>query len=91
MLVRRATPADVPALLALWEAAAENDARPADSTATVAALVERDPEAGARLRALGATRIEAMVLDDDALGRTIWREAGYAPQQEWRRWVRPLC
>ena len=43
-----------------------------------------------RLRALGATRIDAMVLEDNDLGHTLWDASGYAPQQEWRRWVRPL-
>lgn len=135
--LRAATPRDVPDLLALWEVAAENDARPADSAAKVEALLDRDPEACVvataggrivgsliagwdgwrahlyrlavhpevrrrgvaklllthaeeRLRALGATRIDAMVLEGNDLGHTLWEASGYAPQEEWRRWVRPL-
>lgn len=43
-----------------------------------------------RLAALGATRFDAMVLEGNDLGRRVWRGAGYAPQEEWRRWVRPV-
>jgi hypothetical protein len=43
-----------------------------------------------RLVALGATRLGAMVLEGNELGRTIWRAAGFTPQEEWRRWVRPV-
>jgi ribosomal protein S18 acetylase RimI-like enzyme len=43
-----------------------------------------------RLRALGATRIDARVLDGNELGQSIWRASGYAVQEEWRRWIRPL-
>jgi len=135
--LRFATYADVPALLALWEVAAENESRPSDTAAMVDALLARDPEActvaevegrivgslisgwdgwrahlyrlavhpdvrregigrllleqaETRLRALGATRIDAMVLEGNELGQTIWRAAGFAPQPEWRRWIRPL-
>lgn len=42
-----------------------------------------------RLRALGAQRFCAMVLDDNEQGRAFWVSAGYAPQDEWRRWVKP--
>jgi ribosomal protein S18 acetylase RimI-like enzyme len=127
----------VPALLALWEVAAENNSRPADSAETVETLLVRDPdacivavvdgrvvgsliagwdgwrahlyrlavhpharrrgigralltEAATRLAALGATRIDAMVLEDNELGQTIWRASGYGVQEEWRRWARPL-
>ncbi|WP_370249886.1 GNAT family N-acetyltransferase [Nocardioides sp.] len=43
-----------------------------------------------RLRRLGATRIEAMVLEDNDAGRAWWAAAGYTPQQGWRRWVRAV-
>lgn len=43
-----------------------------------------------RLRALGATRFDAMVLDENAAGAGLWRSAGYAPQGEWSRWVKPV-
>lgn len=43
-----------------------------------------------RSRTLGATRIDAMVLDDNDLGQTIWRASGYRRQADWRRWVKPL-
>lgn len=137
MELRYAGADDVPALLALWEVAAENEARPTDSAEKIALLLARDPEACTvaqqdgrivgslisgwdgwrahlyrlavhpdvrrqgvgrlllehaeeRFRALGATRADAMVLEGNDLGQTIWRSAGYAPQEEWRRWVKPL-
>ncbi len=43
-----------------------------------------------RFRALGATRADAMVLDDNDLGGGFWAANGYAPQPEWSRWVKPL-
>ena len=43
-----------------------------------------------RLTALGATRIDAMVLDGNDLGQSIWRSAGYTQQPEWSRWVKPI-
>jgi ribosomal protein S18 acetylase RimI-like enzyme len=46
--------------------------------------------ADARLRALGATRIDAMVLADNDLGQAIWDAAGFTRQDDWRRWVKPL-
>jgi ribosomal protein S18 acetylase RimI-like enzyme len=135
--LRTATRDDVPALLALWEVAAENDARPTDSAEKVETLLVRDPdaclvaeldgrvvgsliagwdgwrahlyrlavhpdarrlgigtallaEAEKRLIALGATRIDAMVLEANELGQSIWRASGYQAQDEWRRWIRPL-
>lgn len=135
--LRAATPADRASLLALWELAAENDARPADTEAAVDRLLSRDPEAclvaeldgrlvgsliagwdgwrahlyrlavhpdlrrqgiarrllaaaEERLTALGAGRIDAMVLEHNGLGRELWRAAGYDPQPEWRRWVKPV-
>lgn len=136
--LRPATFTDVPALLDLWEVAAENDSRPADSGAKVEALIARDPaactvavtvegrivgslisgwdgwrahlyrlavhpdvrrqglahrlltHAEARLVALGASRIDAMVLEGNDLGQTLWKSSGYESQTEWRRWVRPV-
>lgn len=43
-----------------------------------------------RLVTLGATRIDAMVLDENALGRAIWQRSGYRPQPDWSRWVKPV-
>ena len=54
----------------------------------IGALLLTDAEQ--RLRALGATRIDAMVLDTNDLGQTIWHAAGYTPQDNWTRWVKPL-
>jgi ribosomal protein S18 acetylase RimI-like enzyme len=135
--LRAASVADVDGLLALWEAAAENDDRPADRPAAVIALLERDAAAvivaecdgeliGSiiagwdgwrchlyrlavrpgwrrrgvatallaaaenRLRGLGATRIDAMVLDSNALGQDLWRASGYRRQASWRRWVKEV-
>lgn len=44
--------------------------------------------AEARLSALGAGRFDAMVLDGNDLGQSAWSARGYAPQPQWRRWVR---
>lgn len=44
-----------------------------------------------RLMALGATRIDAMVLQHNDLGQRIWTAEGYTAQDEWRRWVLPIA
>ncbi|WP_033818661.1 GNAT family N-acetyltransferase [Kitasatospora sp. MBT63] len=46
--------------------------------------------AEARFEALGGRRADAMVLDHNELGRTAWRAAGYRPEEQWSRWVKPL-
>lgn len=43
-----------------------------------------------RFAELGGTRADAMVLDENELAHAAWRAAGYAPQAEWSRWVKPL-
>ncbi len=43
-----------------------------------------------RFTALGATRVDAMVLDANDLGASLWTSAGYERQDDWRRWVKPL-
>lgn len=43
-----------------------------------------------RLVVLGATRIDAMVLDGNDLGQTIWSAEGFTRQPDWSRWVRPV-
>jgi ribosomal protein S18 acetylase RimI-like enzyme len=135
--LRTASAADVDAIVALWQQAAENDSRPPDTAEAVLALLGRDPEAmiladhdGAligsiiagwdgwryhlyrlavrpdwrkqgvgsallsaaenRLKALGATRLDAMVLNGNDLGRNLWQAQGYQQQDDWRRWVKHL-
>ncbi|MFE7589525.1 GNAT family N-acetyltransferase [Kitasatospora sp. NPDC057512] len=44
-----------------------------------------------RFAALGGRRADAMVLDDNALGHRTWQAAGYQPQPQWSRWVKPLA
>ncbi|MFF8831557.1 GNAT family N-acetyltransferase [Streptomyces sp. NPDC015131] len=39
---------------------------------------------------LGGRRGDAMVLERNALAHHAWRAAGYAPEPQWRRWVKPL-
>ena len=46
--------------------------------------------AAKRLMVLGATRLDAMVLDDNELGQSLWRDSGYERQESWRRWVKPV-
>ena len=43
-----------------------------------------------RFRALGGTRADAMVLDDNDRAHRIWAAAGYTRQPEWARWVKPF-
>ncbi|MBF4160831.1 GNAT family N-acetyltransferase [Nocardioides acrostichi] len=137
LTIRTASADDVPELMALWEVAGENAARPDDRRELVEQLMARDPdavivaelggtvvgsviagwdgwranlyrlavhpsarrrgvarrllgEAERRLARLGAERGCAMVLEGNDEGAALWRAAGYAPQQEWRRWVRQL-
>lgn len=42
------------------------------------------------LARLGARRADAMVLDDNALGRQVWDATGYRQQNDCHRWVKPL-
>ncbi|MFI2435232.1 GNAT family N-acetyltransferase [Streptomyces sp. NPDC018693] len=39
---------------------------------------------------LGGRRADAMVLVRNETAHHAWSAAGYAPQEKWRRWVRPL-
>ncbi|GLW32158.1 GNAT family N-acetyltransferase [Actinoplanes regularis] len=43
-----------------------------------------------RLRDLGGSRADAMVLDANERAHGIWAAHGYHPQNEWSRWVKPL-
>lgn len=43
-----------------------------------------------RLRAAGAIRIDAMVLDANPSAHTLWSAAGYERQLTWSRWIKPL-
>ncbi len=47
--------------------------------------------AEARFRALGGTRSDAMVLDDNVSAQSAWWARGYRVQEEWSRWIRPLA
>jgi ribosomal protein S18 acetylase RimI-like enzyme len=136
LILRVATQHDVEEILMLWQSAAENSSRPADTHAAVLAALDRDPEsiivaedrelvgtiiagwdgwrchlyrlavrpdrrgqgigralvdaAENRARGLGATRIDAMVLDGNDLGQAIWLAAGCHRQDDWHRWVKPI-
>ncbi|MCF3130922.1 GNAT family N-acetyltransferase [Streptomyces olivochromogenes] len=39
---------------------------------------------------LGGRRGDAMVLVRNETAQQAWRAAGYAPEERWRRWVKPL-
>jgi ribosomal protein S18 acetylase RimI-like enzyme len=39
---------------------------------------------------LGGRRGDAMVLRRNEDAHHAWRAAGYAPEEQWRRWVKPL-
>ncbi|WP_405946537.1 GNAT family N-acetyltransferase [Streptomyces prunicolor] len=43
-----------------------------------------------RFVALGGRRGDAMVLERNETGQHAWRAAGYAPEEQWRRWVKHL-
>ncbi|MFJ8659454.1 GNAT family N-acetyltransferase [Streptomyces sp. NPDC093795] len=43
-----------------------------------------------RFVALGGRRVDAMVLEANETGRSLWTAAGYDRQDHWRRWVKPL-
>jgi ribosomal protein S18 acetylase RimI-like enzyme len=43
-----------------------------------------------RFAALGGRRADAMVLVRNETAHRAWGAAGYAPEEHWRRWVKPL-
>ncbi|MGW1725987.1 GNAT family N-acetyltransferase [Streptomyces sp. NPDC002306] len=43
-----------------------------------------------RFARLGGRRADAMVLTGNETAHHAWRAAGYTPQEQWRRWVKPL-
>ncbi|MFG3281144.1 GNAT family N-acetyltransferase [Streptomyces sp. NPDC048111] len=43
-----------------------------------------------RFAALGGRRSDAMVLVRNESAHEAWRAAGYGPEEQWRRWVKPL-
>ncbi|MFI0239231.1 GNAT family N-acetyltransferase [Streptomyces sp. NPDC016845] len=43
-----------------------------------------------RFTALGGRRGDAMVLNRNERAHAAWKAAGYAPQPQWSRWVKPL-
>lgn len=43
-----------------------------------------------RFVGLGGRRGDAMVLERNETGQHAWRSAGYAPEEQWRRWVKHL-
>jgi ribosomal protein S18 acetylase RimI-like enzyme len=53
------------------------------ATALLAAAEER-------FSRFGAFRADAMILQGNTLAHPAWSAAGYAPQPEWSRWVKPL-
>ena len=43
-----------------------------------------------RFESFGGRRADAMVLERNETGQQAWIAAGYAREDHWRRWVRPL-
>ena len=43
-----------------------------------------------RIRALGGTRVDAMVLDGNGKAHGVWQASGYRRQDDWSRWIKPL-
>ncbi|MFB8245003.1 GNAT family N-acetyltransferase [Streptomyces sp. NPDC001046] len=54
------------------------------ATALLAAAEER-------FAALGGRRADAMVLTRNETAHRAWEAAGYAAEEQWRRWVKPLA
>ncbi|MEU1518286.1 GNAT family N-acetyltransferase [Streptomyces sp. NPDC005811] len=44
-----------------------------------------------RFVGLGGRRGDAMVLSRNETAHHAWRAAGYAPEEKWRRWVKPFA
>ncbi|MGW2821274.1 GNAT family N-acetyltransferase [Streptomyces sp. NPDC001443] len=40
---------------------------------------------------LGGRRLDAMVLTRNETAHHAWRAAGYTPEEQWRRWVKPIA
>ncbi|MET9393485.1 GNAT family N-acetyltransferase [Streptomyces sp. NPDC006624] len=53
------------------------------ATALLAAAEER-------FARLGGRRADAMVLTRNERAQRAWEAAGYGPEEQWRRWVKPL-
>ncbi|WP_405009519.1 GNAT family N-acetyltransferase [Kitasatospora sp. NBC_01539] len=68
----------------LYRLAVAPDLRRRGVGAALVAAAER------RFAALGGRRADAMVLQHNDLGRRAWEAAGYRPEEQWRRWVKPL-
>ncbi|OIK01367.1 GNAT family N-acetyltransferase [Streptomyces colonosanans] len=47
--------------------------------------------AAERFVRLGGRRGDAMVLERNERAHHAWRAAGYAPEEQWRRWVKPFA
>lgn len=43
-----------------------------------------------RLVAVGARRLDAMVLDNNREAHALYAAMGYQPERQWQRWVRPV-
>lgn len=54
------------------------------------AAAEDTNRSDTRFAALGAHRVDAMVLADNDLAQQLWAAAGYECQPEWSRWVKFL-
>jgi hypothetical protein len=92
-VIRTATAADLPAVVALWDVAG-GPTRTPHSLVNAERLFEPDPEAllvaaaMARAESLGASRVDAMVNDANDGARAFWASAGFSLEDHDSRWSR---
>jgi hypothetical protein len=94
LTLRTATQQDVQSILRLWRASG-NVRTVSDTPEAVSALMALDPDAlvkegERRLRRRGATRLTAIVVDEDVNAMAFWHATGLVRQTHRARFARDL-